>query len=60
MSEGQEYITINSNELARLKRLYKRAVGQGRYKFMFQGQEILVSFAKYYIEYIETVVLRQS
>jgi len=51
-------ITMNKQELSRLKRYYRRAIRQGKTKFTFQGHVLLVAFAKYYIEYIETVVLK--
>ena len=52
------YVQINQRELKRLKKLYNRAVEKHKKCFHFQGYALLTAFAKYYIEYIEMVVLR--
>ena len=36
------------------KKLYEKAKAQSKESFIFEGQEILVSYAKYVIEYLET------
>ena len=40
--------------LRQLKLAYKRAVKEDKESFIFQGQEMLVSYAKYMIEYMES------
>jgi predicted ABC-type transport system involved in lysophospholipase L1 biosynthesis ATPase subunit len=55
-----KYITINEQELHKLKEDYRRAVDSQDKSFFFQGHELLTSFAKYYIEYIERVVLSRG
>lgn len=44
-----EWTTSN---VKRLKALYKKAVENEDESFIFDGQEILVSYAKYLIEYL--------
>ena len=53
MSEW-ETVKISILDLADLKILYKNAVRDHDESFIFKGKEILTSFAKYWIEYIET------
>lgn len=40
--------------LAALKREYNKAVKASETQFTFNGQPVLVAFAKYLIEYLET------
>ena len=46
-------LQIDSEQLKVLKDTYNKATSDGRDSFMFQDQEILVSYAKYMIEYLE-------
>jgi len=46
-------------ELKRFKKHYEKAVLNKRTRFSFDGQPVLVAFAKYYIEYLETVVQKR-
>jgi len=46
-------ITINKSELENLKLARQKAIERGDDKFLFQGKAILVSYAKYLIEYLE-------
>lgn len=39
-----------------LKKLYAKAVLNNQEQFMYKGQPILTSYAKYVIEYYETTV----
>ena len=39
--------------LARFKREYEMARGRGEPQFFFDGQEVLVTFAKYVLQYAE-------
>lgn len=38
---------------AALKKAYAEAVEKGAITFMFYGQEMLTSYAKYFLEYLE-------
>ena len=49
-------ITINKSELANLKLAREKAIERGDEKFLFQGKVILVSYAKYLIEYLESKI----
>jgi len=51
-----EYISINKSELANLKLAREKAIKNGHDKFLFQGKAILVSYAKYLIEYLESKI----
>lgn len=42
--------------LQALKKAYNRAVQEGQEQFMFSGQVLLVGYAKYLIEYLETKI----
>jgi len=44
---------MNKKKLTRLKSLYQAAIERGDGSFMFEGGEILVNYAKYWIEYLE-------
>lgn len=37
----------------KLRRAYNNAVRQGKEQFVFEGQDILVAYAKYLIQYLE-------
>jgi len=47
--------TINFTEekLTALIDLYNQAVKEGKESFLFEGQEVLISYAKYLIEYLK-------
>lgn len=45
-----------STDVNKFRRAYERAKKAKRKQFIFDGQEVLVSYAKYYLEYIEKVV----
>ena len=46
--------SVGIDEFRELKREYKRAVKAGLDRFMWRGEVLLVSYAKYLIEYIES------
>ena len=50
------HITVTEASFEELKELYHKAVKQKDDIFIFKGQEILVSFAKYLIEYYEPIL----
>jgi hypothetical protein len=45
--------TFDKAKYRKLKQLYNKAVAQERESFLFEEQEILVSYAKYLIEYLK-------
>lgn len=47
---------ISAENLPRFKNLYNKAVKENKTSFIFDGQEVLVQFAKYLIEYAETQI----
>lgn len=49
-------ITINftKNKLIQFKKEYQKAIENKNESFIFNGNEFLVSYAKYLIEYLET------
>ena len=49
----EENVTVNIDDLPILKALYKIAVKSGREVFKYKGRDILVSYCKYLIEYLE-------
>ncbi len=47
-------ITFDRQELINLKRSYTLAVEENKEQFTFKGNELLTSYAKYLIEYLES------
>lgn len=47
------YVTVE--DLPALKMLYKKTVNRGDRMFVFHKADILVSYAKYLIEYLEGI-----
>lgn len=45
---------ITKQSLKKLKSEYEKAVKDEKESFIFEGHELLVSYAKYLIEYAET------
>jgi hypothetical protein len=41
-------------KLAQLKKAYHKAKAQGRTEFKFEGKTVLVAYAKYLIEYLDS------
>ena len=50
-----ETIKFTPDKVTKLKAEYKKAVDDGVTSFIFEGHELLVSYAKYLIEYLDTV-----
>lgn len=46
---------IHLDELPQLKRAYNKAVKENKTEFTFKGNVLLVSYAKYVIEYFESL-----
>jgi hypothetical protein len=46
-------INFTPQKLADLKVAYEKAKAAGKESFVFEGNELLVSYAKYLIEYLE-------
>jgi len=49
----QEMISFDKEKLKMLKKDYQSAVDNNAESFVFDGHELLVSYAKYMIEYLE-------
>lgn len=45
---------VHRDALARFKREYEMARDAGRTEFIFDGQPVLVAFAKYVVQYAES------
>lgn len=48
-------IGVCKEDLPELKNRYNKAIKNGNDTFMFNNVEILVGYAKYLIEYLETI-----
>lgn len=46
-------INFTRRKLVEFKRLYNQAVIDKKEQFLFEGHEVLVSYAKYMIEYLD-------
>jgi hypothetical protein len=55
---GRSLVHFDREKLGRLKDATKRAVAAGRDSFMFEGNQYLVSYAKYLAEYLDTQLRR--
>lgn len=53
---GKEYVVFNREKLERLREAYNTALENGDVSFMFEDHELLVSFAGYLIEYLESTL----
>ena len=49
----EENVTVSIKDLPKLKTLYRIAIKSGQEMFCYKGKEILVSYCKYLIEYLE-------
>lgn len=47
---------VTREALVRFKQAYVAALQAKRYSFMFDGQEVLVAYAKYVVEYAENAM----
>lgn len=52
--EKQEMIDINYTDFVYLKRLYANALENKKEIITFKGRQLLVTYAKYLIEYLQT------
>ena len=48
---------INNENIKKFKREYNKAVKQNKEQFQFEGFPVLVSYAKYLIEYADSLKL---
>jgi len=46
---------ITTENIARFKKAYNRAVKTNKTVFIFEGQEVLVTYAKYVIQYADSL-----
>jgi len=49
-----ETITVNENDLKILKRKFKEACENNKEQFTFLGRDILKTYAKYLIQYLDS------
>ena len=49
-------MNFNKQDLKELKKLYNEAVKNDKESFMFKEHELLVIYAKYLIQYLETMI----
>lgn len=47
-------IIFDRPKLKRLKKAYDQAVKENKTSFMFEGNELVVGYAKYLIEYLDS------
>lgn len=52
---SEEYMTFNLEEFKSLKEAHQEAVDTDKESFIFQGHELLTSYAKYLVEHLENV-----
>lgn len=55
-----DYTNIDKVDFYVLKNLYQKALEQGEELFQFKGKDILVSYAKYLIQYLEPQFEKES
>ncbi len=55
--EDKVYVSVD--DLPALKILYKKAVEDGATEFIYKGWPVLVNYAKYLIEYLESLTNRR-
>lgn len=48
------HVDFTPEKLAQLKKVYDQAVLAGKDRFDFEGHPLLVSYAKYVIQYLDT------
>ena len=53
---GRDMVTFDRPKLERLKLVYQEAIEAKRESFWFEGKEYLVAYARYLIEYLESVI----
>lgn len=53
-------LRLSKADLERLKTAYRSAVDAGETQFTFDGHELVVSYAKYLIEYVEGQLKRKK
>jgi len=55
-----KYITLTLEEFDKLKETYALAKKEGKKQFKFKGRILITDFAKYYIQYIGSVLERDK
>lgn len=48
--------SINIDDIAGIKRAYNKAVKEKKDDFLYKGRPFLVAYAKYLLEYYETII----
>ena len=57
MSQQSNVVTFNKKKLKALKKAYQQCVDRKEDVFVFEGQELVVGYAKYLIEYLDSISL---
>jgi hypothetical protein len=55
MIKQEKTVTISTKDISTLKRLVTHAMKTGEKSFKFKGREVLVSYANYMIEYLNSI-----
>lgn len=55
----KKVIMINLENIDKFKLLYRDAVSKGDEMFVFEGRDVLTSYAKYVIEYFNNILNAQ-
>jgi hypothetical protein len=53
VTKPRSVVSFTPESLKVLKRAYDKAIAEGRDQFVFHGHPLLVSYAKYLIEFLE-------
>lgn len=57
MSQSSNTIAFDKKKLRALKQAYKRCVDRKEDVFVFEDKELVVGYAKYLIEYLDSISL---
>ena len=55
----KENVSVSIDTLRRLKRAYNKAVKENKESFIFDGQELLVEYAKHLIDHLSNKLLKE-
>ncbi len=53
--DNSEKITYTKESIERLRKRYEEAIAGGDDRFTFEGNEYMIDYAKYMLEYLEGV-----
>ena len=52
----EQSINFDKPKFEKFKKVYAKAIEDGKTKFVFEGKDILVTYAKYMIEYLDGIL----